>query len=315
MPLYYQVYPGSIRDVSTLKNMVLHLQCLDLGHCLFVMDRGFYSAANLASIAKASGKFLLPLPRSVNLFSELLTQYRRPLTTLTKSFLFHEEVLCHVHTTTTVQQVPLHAHLFFDPQSHHEQKLRFLKKLWEVEASATPKTFARPQDLRRYLTKQCKGASPFFRIRRHADRIALSRNDRALTRHVANMGATILLTNQEELERDQMLTVYRQKDFLEKTFDTLKNEFDGKRLRSGTKDVVEGRLFIKFLSLIVYAAMGNIMREQQLFKQYSLRELLYELKKLRRVEMSNGRVVLTELSKRQKEIFKKFKVDMPTITT
>jgi transposase len=132
---------------------------------------------------------------------------------------------------------------------------------------------------------------------------------------MANMGATIFLTNHEGLEREQILTVYRQKDFLEKIFDVLKNEFDGKRLRSGSKDVVEGRLFLKFLSLIVHSAMRNTMREQQLFKQYTVREVLYELRKLRLVEMSNGKRVLTELSKRQKEIFKKFNIAFPSLNT
>ncbi len=109
--------------------------------------------------------------------------------------------------------------------------------------------------------------------------------------------------------------MYRQKDFLEKIFDVLQNEFDGKRLRSGSKDVVEGRLFLKFLSVIVHSAMRNTMREQQLFTRYTVREMLYELRKLRRVEMSNGKRVLTELSKRQKEIFKKFDIAFPSINT
>ncbi len=81
------------------------------------------------------------------------------------------------------------------------------------------------------------------------------------------MGATIMLTNHNGLEREKILTLYRRKDFIEKIFDVLENEFDGKRLRSSSKDAVEGRLFLKFLSVILYSAFGNIMREQHLFTQ------------------------------------------------
>ncbi len=81
------------------------------------------------------------------------------------------------------------------------------------------------------------------------------------------MGATIMLTNHNGLEREKILTLYRRKDFIEKIFDVLENEFDGKRLRSSAKDAVEGRLFLKFLSVILYSAFGNIMREQHLFTQ------------------------------------------------
>ncbi len=95
---------------------------------------------------------------------------------------------------------------------------------------------------------------------------------------MANMGTTIMLTNQSTLGHTKILELYRHKDYLEKLFDLLKNEFDGKRLRGSTKDTVEGRLFLKFLSLILYSALSNTMREQHLFKGYSIRELMYELK-------------------------------------
>ncbi|HEX2243984.1 MAG TPA: hypothetical protein VHK27_12185, partial [Gammaproteobacteria bacterium] len=73
--------------------------------------------------------------------------------------------------------------------------------------------------------------------------------------------------------------------------------------------------FIKFISLILYSAIANIMREKDLFKHYSIKELLYELKKLRIVEMYSGASYLTEISKRQREIFTKLEVKIPTIGT
>ena len=84
------------------------------------------------------------------------------------------------------------------------------------------------------------------------------------------MGATIMLTNHNGLEREKILTLYRRKDFIEKIFDVLENEFDEKRLRSSSKDAVEGRLFLKFLSVILYSAFGNIMREQRACRDDSM---------------------------------------------
>jgi len=42
---------------------------------------------------------------------------------------------------------------------------------------------------------------------------------------------------------------------------------------------------------------------------------MYELKKLRMVEMNNGSFYLTEVSKRQREIFNKFDVEIPSVET
>jgi transposase len=75
------------------------------------------------------------------------------------------------------------------------------------------------------------------------------------------MGAILMLTNHTDLNREKILQLYRRKDYLEKTFDVLKNELDGKRLRGHSKDVINGRLFIKFVSLILYSAIANKMTE------------------------------------------------------
>jgi transposase len=316
LPLYYQLYPGSIRDVSTLPNIVEYLSLLGLTPTLFVMDRGFYSATNLATMNHAALPFLIPLPRSVKLFRDLVSHHHAVLSSLPKSFLFHDQVLGHVQTTATVKNLSLQAHLYFDPVQHQTQTLRFLKSLWAAESMIRSGTFQSPTEMRQALKEQCSGATKFFRItKKRPGQIALYRDHQTLEQHLMPLGITVFLTNSSDLERAQLLTLYRQKDFLEKTFDTLKHEIDGKRLRAHTADTLMGRVFLKFISLIVYAGLTNTMRSHQMFRRYSVRELLYELKKLRLVEMNNGKQVLTECSKRQKEIFKEFQVPVPTIET
>ncbi len=77
-------------------------------------------------------------------------------------------------------------------------------------------------------------------------------------------------------------------------------------------DAVEGRMFVKFLSLILHASLCDTMREKGLFKKYTIREVIYELKKLRVVEMDDGKLLLTEISKKQRHLFKQFEIKIPT---
>jgi transposase len=315
LPLYYQVYPGSIRDVSTLPNMVRYLEGLEVAPDLFVMDRGFYSAKNLETMAQYGFTFLMPLPRTVKLFSTLVTQHYSSLTALSNSFLFQDEVLGHLHTSTPLNQLPLHAHLYFPSRQHAEQTHRFLQRLWEAEAANVPQPGQSPQAVREALNAQMKGAAKFFRFRKTKQGTTMTRNIQRLTDHLLPLGVTVYLTNHPALDRSQILTLYRQKDFLEKTFDTLKHDCDGRRLRGHSTDAIMGRVFLKFLSLILYSAVTTTMRTQGLFTRYSVRELLCELKKIRLVEMKNGTQVLTEISKRQKDIFKAFKLQSPILKT
>jgi transposase len=315
-PFYYRVYPGSITDVSTLKNIVTSLHLFAVQDTLFVMDRGFYSATNVSHMKHAQLTFLIPLPKSVTLFSSLLSKHARQLTNPTNSFLFNDEVLYHVQDSITINTVNLQAHLFFNPQQRSEQTARFLKKILALEHLAKQQTFHTPKEARRYLSKQMKGASDFFNVTGgKAGQIEITRKPRTLARRMTKMGTTVMLTNHALLSPENMLTHYRQKDSLEKMFDTLKNEFDSNRLRGSTKETVEGRLFLKFLALILYSAIATTMRAQHLFQQYTIRELMYELKKLRLITMTDETSFLTEVSKRQRKIFQKFDVKIPKLKT
>jgi transposase len=190
-----------------------------------------------------------------------------------------------------------------------------LKQVLALETSAKQHLFPSPKEARQYLSKGLKGAAQLFRVISNAGQIEIVRKPRTLSRRMANVGTTSMLTNHAPLEHRKILELSRHKDSLKKLFDTLKNEFDGNRLRGSTKDPVEGRLFLKFLSVILYSALSNTMREQHLFTRYSIRELMYELKKLRIVEMTDGTSYLTEISKRQRTIFEKFDLELPNLET
>ncbi len=315
LPLYYQMYPGSIRDVSTLSNMLYYLDALGLSPNLFVMDRGFYSTANVAALTEHEFQFLIPLPKGVSLFTGLLAHHYSTVTDLTNSFLFQNELLCHVSTSIPLNMTPLYAHVFFNPASHYEQTQRFLTQLWRAEAALSQHTFQDPQKAKRAMAAQLRGAASFFRFTQTGEHVDISRDALAVTQRLAAMGATIFLTNQPDLGRSQVLQLYRQKDAIEKTFDIFKHECDGQRMRGHSTEAILGRLFLKFLSLIIYSTLTNTLRDDRTLPHYSVRELLYELKKLRRVELINGKHVLTEISKRQKEIFKALDLDIPKIKT
>lgn len=137
-----------------------------------------------------------------------------------------------------------------------------------------------------HLEETLKGSSKFFKIS--------LRIEDSLNRVIYRLGKNILITNDFSLGKEETLWLYRRKDLVESLFDGLKNELRDKRLRVHTLQAVEGRLFLSFLSLILHAALTKIMRVKQLFKNYTITELLYELGKIKIVEMENGRTYLTE---------------------
>ena len=90
--------------------------------------------------------------------------------------------------------------------------------------------------------------------------------------------------------------MYKRKEFVEKPFDVLKNELEEKRLRVRSSATMEGKIFIVYLALILYSALNKKTKEKNLYQRWSIPQILYELKKLRIVELENGKMFLTEMT-------------------
>lgn len=50
------------------------------------------------------------------------------------------------------------------------------------------------------------------------------------------------------------------------------------------------------------------MKENNLYKKYSIEKLIMELKKIKIFELSNGKKMISEISKKQRDILKAFNI-------
>ncbi|MBR6305352.1 MAG: hypothetical protein IKR38_01045, partial [Bacteroidales bacterium] len=107
----------------------------------------------------------------------------------------------------------------------------------------------------------------------------------------------------------QALTVYRQKDAVEKGFDDLKNDLDMKRLRIHSEAAMDGRIFLQFLAHILVTRIKVVMNEHGWFKNHDLQEVLDEMKSIREIRMEGRRKsVTTTLTKFQSQIAQLFEL-------
>jgi transposase len=114
------------------------------------------------------------------------------------------------------------------------------------------------------------------------------------------------------MPKEEVLSFYRDKDKIEKIFDSSKNELNTDRLRSHSKTTTDGRLFVKFIATVLYQQITKVMKENDMFKKYSVTELLKELSKMKMISLPEVGKFTTECSKKQREILEKFKVELKT---
>ena len=59
LPIYYEILPGSIHDVSTLKNILKMLEWINAKKIHLVMDKGFCSEGNIDELYKSKIHFTI----------------------------------------------------------------------------------------------------------------------------------------------------------------------------------------------------------------------------------------------------------------
>jgi transposase len=147
--------------------------------------------------------------------------------------------------------VDLYAHLYLDEKRRAQEIEHFIRKLVEIERQAEEKKFSKKQDVEHYTEELSEGCGKLFQIIVKQGRIQLKRKAKVISYLINRMGKMILLTNDGQLKRDELLLWYRRKDSLEKLFDIMKNELEEGRLWTGSKEAIQGRLFVNFLSIVL----------------------------------------------------------------
>jgi transposase len=312
LPFFYKLFPGSIVDVSTIHNMLKDLQAYHLKDVLLVMDRGFFSTSNITSIAASEQHitFLQPLPFSLKATKNLVKRNARKLKDVDTAFKYNEEIVHHTVDHITFGKQDFEAHLFFNEKAAVDGRHQFLAKLLEIEAGLTCRAFASQKEMQEAIKEQvAEKYRCFFSWDKRTG--AIKRNRNKINEHTANTGYMVIATNAQQLDRHVVLRLYRDKDKVEKIFDGVKNRMDGNRLRVHSGYNLEGKLFVRYIAMILYMYITKVMREKKLFEKYSIREMIKELAKIKMIKHENMEHFISEISKKQKDILKNFAIELP----
>lgn len=312
LPVYYNIFPGSIVDVSTLRNNLSFLKALGLNNILMIMDRGFFSTSNVTEMNHLNNKirFIQPLPLSLKKVKELISQTKKTISNPENAFQYNEEILYSKPFQITIGKGTFNGHLYFNEKAELDQKQHFLSALLEIETEIKEQKFMTKNDAKKYIESSILSKYQAY-YKWNAKTQKIEKNIKAINQYFSYLGCYLMITNNDtEIENIEMLNYYRNKDLVEKLFDLVKNEMDGSRLRAHNDFTNHGRLFIRFIALILGAYINNTMSVKKLFKTFSMRELLADLKKIKHTQLYNATPFISEVSKKQRKIFEAFNIPL-----
>ena len=312
LPMSYNVYPGSICDVVTLKNTVHMLTDFGMENMFFVLDRGFYSKANIISMKESGISFIQPIPLSLSISKELIFKDVNKIGEMSKAFRYGTELLYHREEKIQLGEEEINAHVFFNEKASISSKHDILSEIMGIE-DKLPVKFDTEEEADTYLQDNIISRfRKYFVVQK--EELKIVRDESIILQESVKAGSFIMLVNTEDkLPAESIIGMYRSRDAVEKDIDVFKNQLDGKRIRAHNGNTVSGRLFIKFLSMILHAKLSSTIKSNKSLKHYSVREILYELRKIKVNTFKEGSEFISEISKKQRTILEVFNIEIPEI--
>ena len=303
LPIFYFVVAGSIRDMSTLSNMIHYAKELQIDSVRFVMDKGFYSDANLKQMAQKGIKYAIAVPFTTQFAKTWVDTTREVLKSPNLSFPLNGDIIY-----GEKQKITIHGHrgyvfVYYNERRALDAKESLLKRIMNLEQ--------RLKDRRHPAYGFSDPCMKYVRVRKSKEGVRILRREEAIRDALEYKGFMVMISNTVRDEKG-CLYLYRSKDIVERAFDNMKNELDMKRLRIHSELAMGGRTFMAFIGLILHSWIDKTMKTTDLYKRYTQEEVMSELKRLKVVELSDNRKILTEISKNQKYLFKLFHIPEPS---
>jgi hypothetical protein len=315
LPVYYRKLPGNINDVNTVRRLLADIDFLEFSKVKLVMDRGFYSEDNINALFQHHYKFLIGVRKSLKLVQATLDEVRDSMLSRT-SYSSRFRVNYYSRTVAwnyrrldrngeTAEQGDrrLYLHLYFNDQKAVDDKAAFNALLDALEAELISGNHD-PEHEKLYAKYYDISTTPVHGV-------ALTPRQGAIDAAEKNYGYFALISN-ETKDPLEALGIYRSKDIIEKAFGNLKERLNMRRTSVSSEENLEGKLFVQFVALIYLSYINKAMSENNLYKDYTMHELLDSLDLIECFEHPGHRPQIGEITKKQKELYKALGVEIPT---
>jgi len=141
LPVAYRKLPGNITDVKTIKKLLSDLKYLDIKKVKLVLDRGFYSEANVNALYTHHYKFLMAVKNSSKMVKEKTDTVKDLMITRANYSAAHKLYYRsfpiswnYTYTKSRSGKIlkkkrRLYLHLYYNDQRAADEKVRFNKQL------------------------------------------------------------------------------------------------------------------------------------------------------------------------------------------
>ncbi|WP_128426688.1 transposase [Gudongella oleilytica] len=310
-PLFYEMYPGSIVDVSQLQYMLEKTEGYGYRHVGFILDRGYFSKENIRYMDKCGYDFVIMMKGMKKYAHSLVMENKGTFEESRKHSIRDYKV-----SGTTVKgrlfpsdEKDRYFHIYFNESKRTSEREQLEEKIDRMVS------YLKSQEGK--MGYECPSAlchyfEPFYHGQGD-ERIFMFARERqdVIDREIKLCGYFIIITS-EKMTAEEALELYKSRDGSEKLFRGDKSYLGNKSFRVHGSESVNSKIFIEFVALIIrnkfYTYLKDQMKKNNKSENYmTVPAALRELEKIEMIRQSDGNYRLDHaVTATQKEILKAF---------
>ncbi len=310
VPLFYEEYPGSITDVSQFTFMVDKVLEYGYKKIGFILDRGYFSKANIQYIDENNYSFIIMCKGCKALVSSMILENRGTFETKRDAAIRSYKVYgmttaARLYDNDTTDRW---FHIYYNPfkqsaeREQLEQKIERYRQFLDLHIGKDEKFGKTYQE--------------YFRLHYDKNGIFLGAEERedVIERELQLCGYFCIITS-EKMSAAQALVQYKGRDISEKLFRSDKTFIGAKSERVQSSQSMSSKIFVEFVALIIRNRIYNLLKEQMLRmesrqKFMTVPAAIRELEKIEMVRRNGKSYKLDHaVTKTQKIILSSFGLD------
>lgn len=310
-PLFYEMYPGSIVDVSQLQYMLEKTKGYGYRRVGFILDRGYFSKENIRYMDKCGYDFVIMMKGMKKYAGELVMKNKG-------SF---EESRSHSIRDYKVSGTTVKGRLFPSDEKDRYFHIYYNESKRTAEREQLEEKIDR---MATYLSDQegktqyecpsafCHYFDPIYHVQGDEKTFMFARERRDVIDSEIKLCGYFIIITSEKMSAEEALDLYKSRDGSEKLFRGDKSYLGNRSFRVHGSESVNAKIFIEFVALIIrnrfYTYLKEQMRKSERKDNFmTVPAALRELEKIEMVRQGDGNYRLDHaVTATQKEILKAF---------
>ena len=283
-PLFYELYPGSINDISQLTCMIDKAHGYGYRNIGFILDRGYFSKANLEYMEKNGYSFLIMVKGMKDFIREIVIENQGSFENSRGKYIDRYDLY-----GTTVRHLlyegdakKRNIHIYYsDGKAYGEkqeikQKIRRLKKY--LDGCVGKECVAFGPEIMKYF---------YLNFEQDGKTLKLAEENASAVEKELSLAGYFAIVSSENMTAREAIELYKSRDVSEKLFRSDKSYLGNKSMRVYSDEALSSKVFIQFIALILRSRIYIALKEksEKMLKRPNYLTVPAALKELEKIVM------------------------------